>query len=403
MQRSDLGEREVALTTVIPFSDRLYRKGCPDRRYIQLMTRCVQHRLNDFVERNGFLETGQATSISRVFMNIEAVARRANVSTATVSRVINRPELVRASTAAAVLEVIRELNFYPNRNARALGTGRSSMFGLIISDITNPFFPELVKAFETIAVEHGQEVLVANTDYDPVRMEHCLSRMLERKVDGVAIMTSEMDEALIGPFGRRGIPLVFLDSGTPALGVNTISVDYRTGIGQAMEHLRKLGHRRIGFISGPLRLISARRRLDAFEKGMALHQPRIKETWIEEGDHRIEGGKIAMRRMLTSSVLPTAVMASNDLTAIGAIDEIHEQGLRVPEDISVIGFDDIRMSSFIYPALTTISLPRAQIAQIAFQALFERYDGQQIEPRPGTNRVIQPALVIRKSTGPPRK
>ncbi|WP_158945289.1 LacI family DNA-binding transcriptional regulator [Granulicella sp. S190] len=336
-------------------------------------------------------------------MNIEAVARRANVSTATVSRVINRPELVRASTAAAVLEIIRELNFYPNRNARALGTGRSSMFGLIISDITNPFFPELVKAFETIAVEHGQEVLVANTDYDPVRMEHCLSRMLERKVDGVAIMTSEIDEALIGPFGRRGIPLVFLDGGTPALGVNTISVDYKAGVGLAMRHLRSLGHRRIGFISGPLRLISAQRRLDAFAMGMAVHQPRMKEKWIEEGDHRIEGGKIAMRRMLTSKVLPTAVIASNDLTAIGAIDEIHEKGLRVPEDISVIGFDDIHMSAFTYPALTTISLPRAQIAQIAFQALFESYDGQQIEPRTGKNRVIEPTLVIRKSTGPPKK
>jgi DNA-binding LacI/PurR family transcriptional regulator len=343
------------------------------------------------------------TLIPRGYMNIEAVARRANVSTATVSRVINRPELVRASTAAAVLDVIRELNFYPNRNARALGTGRSSMFGLIISDITNPFFPELVKAFETIAVEHGQEVLVANTDYNPVRMEHCLSRMLERKVDGVAIMTSEMDEALIGPFGRRGIPLVFLDGGTPAPGVNTISVDYKTGVGQAMTHLRALGHRRIGFISGPLRLISARRRLDAFVKGMDAHKPRMKETWIEEGDHRIEGGKIAMRRMLTSKVMPTAVMASNDLTAIGAIDEIHEQGLRVPEDISVIGFDDIHMSAFTYPALTTISLPRAQIAQIAFQALFESYDGQQVEPRAGRNRVIEPALVVRKSTGPPKK
>lgn len=336
-------------------------------------------------------------------MNIETVARRANVSTATVSRVLNRPELVKASTAAAVLEVIRELNFYPNRNARALGTGRSNMFGLIISDITNPFFPELVKAFETIAVENGQEVLVANTDYDPVRMEHCLSRMLERKVDGVAIMTSEMDEALIGPFGRRGIPLVFLDSGTPAIGVNTISVDYRTGVGQAMEHLRKLGHRRIGFISGPLRLVSARRRLDAFRKGMANHKTQMKETWIEEGDHRIEGGKTAMRRMFASGVLPTAVMASNDLTAIGAIDEIHEQGLRVPEDISVTGFDDIRMSAFTYPALTTIRLPREQIARIAFQALFERYDGLHIEPRPGTNRVIHSVLVIRKSTGPPRE
>src|ERR1700679_614100 len=144
-------------------------------------------------------------------MNIKAVAELAKVSTATVSRTMNGSAKVSPDTAERVRQAIEALNFYPDTNARALGSGRSSLYGLIISDITNPFFPELVKRFEDIAVQHGQEVLVANTNYDPARMEVCVSRMLQRKVDGVAIMTSEMEERLITEFESREIPLVFLD------------------------------------------------------------------------------------------------------------------------------------------------------------------------------------------------
>ncbi len=149
-------------------------------------------------------------------MNIKAVAKLAQVSTATVSRTINDSTKVTPETAKRVREAIEALNFYPDTNARALGSGRSNLYGLIISDITNPFFPELVKSFEDIAVEHGQEVLIGNTNYDPERMKICVRRMLQRRVDGVAIMTSEMDNHLIKDFSRRNIPLVFLDTGKPA-------------------------------------------------------------------------------------------------------------------------------------------------------------------------------------------
>ena len=142
-------------------------------------------------------------------MNIREVARLAKVSTATVSRTINGSDKVTPETKERVQRAIEELKFYPNTWARALGSGRSNLYGLIISDITNPFFPELVKSFEDIAVQNGQEVLVANTNYDASRMELCVSRMLQRKVDGVAIMTSEMDARLITEFQNRDIPLVF--------------------------------------------------------------------------------------------------------------------------------------------------------------------------------------------------
>ena len=329
-------------------------------------------------------------------MNIKEVARLANVSTATVSRTINGSDKVTPETAARVRRAIEELRFYPNTNARALGSGRSSLYGLIISDITNPFFPELVKSFEDIAVQYGQEVLIANTDYNPARTEVCVTRMLQRKVDGVAIMTSEMDEHFIGEFSSRGIPLVFLDTGTPQDRISNILIDYPAGIDAAVEHLTALGHTAIGFISGPMTLTSACVRRRAFINSLQRSGIQLEDNFIEEGNHRMEGGHDAMARMLDRGQRPTAVLASNDMTAIGAMGAIFERGLRVPEDISVIGFDDIQLGAYTQPALTTVGLSRPEIAKLAFRALYDANHSGVIK---GMEFTIQPSLKVRKSTG----
>jgi len=329
-------------------------------------------------------------------MNIREVARVARVSTATVSRTINGSEKVAPETAERVREAIRALKFYPNNNARALGSGRSSLYGLIISDITNPFFPELVRSFEEIAVQYGQEVLVANTNYDPARMETCVRRMLHRKVDGVAILTSEMEEHLIDEFSSRRIPMVFLDMGVPSEGVSNIVLDYAAGVDAAVQHLSDLGHSEIGFISGPMNLTSARIRRQGFIDSLKRKQTRLDPTLIEEGDHRMGGGHDAMARLLARPRRPTAVLASNDLTAIGAMGAIFERGLSVPEDVSVIGFDDIDLSSFTQPTLTTIRVSRPDIARTAFRALYRPNQEASLE---GAEFIIHPTLVERKSTG----
>lgn len=334
-------------------------------------------------------------------MNITAVARKARVSTATVSRTINGSANVSPKTAERVRRAIDTLGFYPNTNARALGSGRSSLYGLIISDITNPFFPELVKAFEDVAVEHGQEVLIANTNYDPVRMESCVRRMLQRKVDGVAIMTSEMDDRLIDVFSRRHIPLVFLDTGTPGPGVSSVRIDYLAGVIAAIDHLTGLGHRVIAFISGPLLLTSARTRLRAFTQMLHEKQLITDPRMIQEGNHRVGGGHDAMCRILASGSPPTAVLCSNDLTAIGALGAVHEHGLRVPEDISIVGFDDIQLSAYINPGLTTLSAPRGELANTAFRSLFRNRDPQGGAPPVGEEHIVHPTLIVRGSTGPP--
>jgi LacI family transcriptional regulator len=327
-------------------------------------------------------------------MNIREVARLAKVSTATVSRTINGSDKVTPETKERVQRAIEELKFYPNTWARALGSGRSSLYGLIISDITNPFFPELVKSFEDIAVQYGQDVLVANTNYDPARIELCVTRMLQRKVDGVAIMTSEMDARLITELQSREIPLVFLDTGKAEALTSNIVVDYAAGVDAAVEHIVSLGHTKIAFISGPMNLRSARVRREAFAG--CLERRGIGAGLTEEGNHQVDGGHQAMARMLERKERPTAVLASNDMTAIGALGAIHERGLRVPEDISIVGFDDIQISAFTQPALTTVRLSRDEIARVAFRALYSiRQDGGK-----GAEYAVRPTLVVRKSTGP---
>jgi DNA-binding LacI/PurR family transcriptional regulator len=328
-------------------------------------------------------------------MNIKQVARKAGVSTATVSRIINDSAPARPRTADRVWQAIRALNYYPNTHARALVSGRSRILGLIISDIANPFFPELVKGFEDVALQNHYEVMLTNTNYSTARMASCVHRMLERKAEGVAIMTSEMEPGVIDELARSGIPIVFLDVGKVRNRISNICVDYALGIREAVDHLSALGHRRIGFISGPMSLKSARTRRSAFLQCLQADGLAGDEGLIVEGDHKINGGEVAMYRLLQLKKRPTAVLTSNDLTAFGALRAIHHAGLRVPEDISMVGFDDIDLVQFTQPPLTTVRLPRAELGAIAFNALFRILGG---ESEKGSRYSIGTHLVVRAST-----
>jgi DNA-binding LacI/PurR family transcriptional regulator len=327
-------------------------------------------------------------------MNIREVAKRARVSTATVSRTINGSDKVKPATAARVRKAIEELNFLPNTHARTLVSGRSHILGLIISDITNPFFPDLVKSFEDEAVQRGKEVIIGNTDYNPKRMAGCIRRMVERKVDGVAIMTSESDPDLLADLTRRNIPTVFMDTGKPGPHCANIRIDYGQGIQEAVHHLVTLNHRRIAFITGPMNLASAQTRCSVFISSLKAHGI-FDPTLIEKGNHRIEGGAMAMKAFLKLPRPPTAVIASNDLTAIGALGTVHQMGLRVPEDVSLIGFDDIAFAHLTNPPLTTVVLSRRQLATLALAALDALIQGKRESV---ANLTIPTHLVLRNST-----
>src|SRR5438132_8530389 len=218
-------------------------------------------------------------------MDLREIARRAKVSTATVSRAINHVSTVNPQLAKRVWKVVDELGYFPNTQARALVSGRSRILGLIVSEITNPFFPEIVQTFEHLAVENNYEILLTSTGNDPKRMESSVRRMIERRVEGVAIMTFGMEELLLEDLKLRKVPLVFVDVGPPRPRVSNIRIDYLHGIRQAVQHLAALRHSRIGFITGPLRLKSALARKQAFLRSMQEIGLESDPQLIVEGDH----------------------------------------------------------------------------------------------------------------------
>jgi LacI family transcriptional regulator len=336
-------------------------------------------------------------------MDIRTIARAADVSIATVSRTINHVATVNPKIAKRVWEVIDELDYFPNTQARALVSGRSKLFGLIVSEITNPFFPELIQGFEDIAVEHGYEILVSSTNYDPKRMSHCIRRMLERKVEGVAVMTFGIEEPLLDQLAKRKVPLVFIDLGPKRPGISLLKVDYHHGIRQGVQHLAALGHKNIAFISGPATLHSAQSRLNAFTTSLKECNIAPNPAWIVEGNHTMEGGIAAMGRLLAENTkkMPTAVMCSNDMTAIGVLHKLYRAGLRVPDDLSVIGFDDIRITEVTIPPLTTVQMSRFDLARAAVTALRAHVENS-VESPPKREYDIQTELVVRESTGSPR-
>jgi len=344
-------------------------------------------------------KTRIAVEGSRDKMDIRTVARMANVSIATVSRTINRVATVNPKMAKRVWKAIEKLDYFPNTQARALVSGRSRLLGLIVSEITNPFFPELIQRFEDIAVEHGYEILISSTNYDPARMALCIRRMLERRAEGVAVMTFGVEKPLLEQLAERKVPLVFVDVGPERPGISLLRVDYHHGIRQGVQHLAALGHRQIAFVSGPKRLHSAQSRVAAFSKSLAECAIAADPAWIVEGDHTMEGGMDAMDRLLKVKPLPTAVMCSNDMTAIGVLHKLYRAGLRVPDDLSVIGFDDIHIAQVTIPPLTTIQMSCLELARAAVTALRAHVEEGGDAKR---HYKINTHLVVRESTGFPR-
>ncbi|HEV2348301.1 MAG TPA: LacI family DNA-binding transcriptional regulator [Terriglobia bacterium] len=326
-------------------------------------------------------------------LQMKDVARRAGVSVTTVSHVMNKTRFVSPQTRQRVLEVIRELNYHKDAHARRLAVGRSDFFGLIVSDIENPFFPEIVKSFESAALEAGFDLLLCNTNYDPKRIKGAVHKMIENKVRGVAIMTSELATELAEELTANQVAVVFLDLGRVGHYKSNVRVNYSVGIYQAIEHLLDLGHTDIGFIAGPPTLRSSVIRREAFVN--ALSRRGLPAHRMLEGNHKVDGGIAAAGNLLAHGPLPSALLCSNDLTAIGVMSALHEAGLRVPEDISVIGFDDIEFARIAYPPLTTVNLSRDQVGRLAFQALQNILKNKK---RLGAEYVVETQLVIRKST-----
>jgi len=333
-------------------------------------------------------------------MRIKDVALEAGVSTATVSHVINQTKFVTEETRQKVLNAVEKLNFYPNAHARTLASGRSNIIGLLISDITNPFFPELVKSIEAEAFEQGFNIMLFNTNYDAGRAADYVRRLIELKVAGVALMTAELEPALIDELARKEVRVVFNDLGIVSEYMSNIVLDYSAGIDEAVRHLVSLGHKRIAHISGSSRIRSGVIRRDAFIEAINRYLPENQDSLIFEGDFRFESGRSAANEILSLDDLPTAIVVANDMMALGAMQELKSNGIKIPQDISIVGFDDIAFASLADPPLTTVCSPRVEIGRRAIEALITTI---KIPHQQGMEIKIPTYLIVRESTAPPKK
>ena len=326
------------------------------------------------------------------------VAKRAGVSVTTVSHVINGTREIAPRTREGVLRAIKELKYYKNSSARLLVRGQSDLVGMLLSDIENPFFPPLVKSFERVASSAGLELTLGMTNYEPRKAEAAVSRMIESRVRGVAVMTSQIDSRLIDTLLHAEVPVVALDGARVGKGRSCLMLDYSTGILAAIEHLQRHGHRDVAIIRGPSTILSAVRYAEALrtslrETGMNL----LSEI---EGDNQPEGGSDATEKLLRGGGdRPTAIFCNNDLMAIGAMGAAARLGLQIPRDLSIIGSDDIGMASYSNPSLSTVRLPRDAMGYEAFR-LLERMAGQPL--RRGVESCIATSFVARGSSGPCR-
>lgn len=333
--------------------------------------------------------------MSHQHITILDVAKAAGVSTATVSHAFNATGRIMPETRRRVLAIARKLKYYPNSNARSLAAHSSRTLGVIVSDIQNPFFSVAIRSFEAHAYRCQYDVLVSETNYELPLMRRAVERMLEKKVRGVAILTSEMSAAWLNEIVRQNIPIACFDLDFKSKRAANIKVDYLTGMRQAIDHLHGFGHRRIAYVGG--------RR--TFKNILSRHQSYITTMQgrgleplpVINGDQSLDGGYRAGISVLKLSPRPTAVVAMNDLTAVGLIKAFSENGVRVPEDISITGFDNTYLAEYFVPRLTTLDMHADILGQTAADALHEMSTSSDA---PSKEYQIEINLVVGKSTGP---
>lgn len=328
-------------------------------------------------------------------MNLGEVARRAKVSTATVSRVLNNADVVKSSTRARVMKAVEELKYHPNLHARTLAGGKSRTIGIIVSNLENPFFFDIYKVIEADAHARGYEVVMANTDYRPEQLATSVRVMIGRRVAGLAAIVSEMQAELVEELTDSRIPVVFYDAATPTPDIINIRVNYKTGVDRVVDYLYSLGHRRFGFVGHHSSLGPLNERMSAVREAVSRHRDIAVRT--AAGTDTLDGGRLAARALWADGFVPTAIICVNDIMAVGTLRELRERGLGVPRDVSVTGFDNVKLSEFAYPALTTVHIPRERIGHLICENLIP-------EPRETAARdrtiVIDPEFVLRESTGP---
>jgi len=335
--------------------------------------------------------------------NIKDVAKLADVSTTTVSHVINRTRYVSDELTERVKKVMKELNYRPNALASGLRSGKTRSIGLIIPDISNQFFAEISRKIEDKGFEHGYSVILCNSDDDKSKEKNYIDVLVTKQVDGIIFISSGKDSDNLGKTLEFNVPIVVVDRDIQAIDADIVLVNNKSGGLIATRYLIELGHRRFACIAGPSPITPSAMRIAGYKQALREASIPIDTDLIISGDYRFSSGEKAMRELLSIPHSPTAVFASNDMMALGAYKAVYNSGLKIPDDISIIGFDNIPLSQVMYPALTTIGQPIQEMAELAVNQLVERMKFQDqriklLEEEPNFRHVVlETELIIRNS------
>jgi LacI family transcriptional regulator len=329
-------------------------------------------------------------------MKLEDVATQARVSTSTVSRALSNTGRVNKRTRARILKIAEALRYRPDIQARMLAGGKSKTLGLIVSNLQNPFFLDIFRVIEADAHQAGYSVTVANTDYSPEQLAAAAQWMLGHRIAGLALIVSEMETAVIDDLAGQDVPVVFYEAGSGGPNVTNVRTDYYRGMERVVEYLYTLGHRRVAFLGHHAHLQSLHDRKTSFLKAVARLSDGM-ESATADGSDSPAGGSQATRSLLSSGFMPSAIICVNDFMALGVLRALREHGLAVPGDVSVVGYDNICLSEYTTPPLTTVNVPRDQIGHAVSAALLRPRGNSGDAAR---DIIIRPELIIRESTGP---
>ncbi|MBR9858046.1 MAG: substrate-binding domain-containing protein [Gammaproteobacteria bacterium] len=329
---------------------------------------------------------------------IKDVALRAQVSTSTVSHVLNKTRFVSPEITLRVEQAIDELHYAPSALARSLKLNETRTLGMLVTSSANPFFAEVVQGVEQRCFELGYSLVLCNTRDDKARLNASMEMLLQKRVDGIILMCTQVDLGA-GVFDRYpSVPLVLADWGPMDMEADLIQDGGRLGGRLATEHLLGLGHRHIGCITGPEGKRAADERRAGFEAAMAKAGLTVRPEWVIEGDFELAGGNSAMTTLLSLPKRPTAVFVGNDMMAVGALRALADAGVSVPEQMSLVGYDNIELAHYLVPALTSIEQPKAGMGALAVDTLLAR-----IKAPDSSRRVLTltPELIVRDSSQPP--
>lgn len=330
--------------------------------------------------------------------NIRKISELAGVSVATVSRVLNHPETVSEETRDRIIKIMEEINYVPNSIARSLSTNRTSTIGLIIPNILNPLYPSIAKGVEDIFFKKGYNILLSNTENDAKREKDSIEMLLSKKVDGLIICSSTLKRTELDIILKQKVPLVLVGDYIEDSDISIVYTDYKLGGYLATNHLIKTGCKIIAHIRGPMNNKSSMQKLEGYKKALLEAGIEYDEEYIIEGNDQIDGGQLAIKKMIKKKGKPDGIFVANDLMALGAIEAIKVLGYKVPEDIAIVGFDDIDVASLIEPKLTTIIHPVYRMGLTSARLLLDLITNEE-EDCFNQKIFIQPMLKIRKSCG----